>query len=135
MLNLSNWIGVDFDGTLVTHKFPKIGDPVWPMIDRVKKWLAEGQTVKIFTAQVARDSDEYGTADERRKLIQNWCETVGLPRLEVTATKDFYMIRLYDDRAERVEKDTGKILDWDTAYDAGYDDGYKDAMSSMMERY
>jgi len=102
------WIGVDFDGTLVTHCFPAIGAPCWPMIDRVKIFLNEGMDVKIFTAQVSRDG-EFGTADQRRKIIQDWCETVGLPRLEVTAVKDFYMIALYDDRAIPVIKNTGQI--------------------------
>ena len=33
--------------------------------------------------------------------------------LEVTCTKDFGMIELWDDRAIRVEKNTGKIIKYD----------------------
>lgn len=53
---MSGWIGVDLDGTLAMYdgfKGPEhIGDPVPKMLERVKKWLAEGREVRIFTARV-----------------------------------------------------------------------------------
>lgn len=115
------WIGVDFDGTLAEHKFPKLGLPIPYMFQRVQEWVAQGKNVKIMTAQAARGS-EYGTVLERIKLIQDWCEQNGLPRLEVTASKDFNMIELWDDRAIQVERDTG-ILMTKLAYEQGYADG------------
>jgi hypothetical protein len=53
------WIGVDLDGTLAYYDPEadfdpeKVGPPVPKMVARVKRWLAEGKTVKILTARVA----------------------------------------------------------------------------------
>jgi len=53
------WIGVDLDGTLARHdtttQFPKIGEPIPKMLERVKQMLNEGYRVKIMTARVAYD--------------------------------------------------------------------------------
>jgi len=42
------WIGVDLDGTLAHYEGFKgaqhIGEPISPMVERVKRWLAEGKT-------------------------------------------------------------------------------------------
>lgn len=52
---MTEWIGVDLDGTLA--KFTEwqedggIGEPIQPMIDRVKDWLKNGQEVRIMTAR------------------------------------------------------------------------------------
>ncbi len=100
------WIGVDLDGTL-SHYDPEmplseIGPPVTPMLETVKKMLADGCRVKIFTARAA-DPDQL-------PLIQRWLRKNGLPPLEITNTKDFNMISLYDDRSIRVEQNTGRII-------------------------
>ena len=53
------WIGVDLDGTLARYdgwKGPEhIGEPLMPMVERVKAWLAEGREVRIMTARVSPD--------------------------------------------------------------------------------
>jgi len=53
----SPWIGVDLDGTLArdlgSTRGDKIGSPIEPMLVRVQKWIAEGRTVKIFTARAS----------------------------------------------------------------------------------
>lgn len=104
-MSVSGWIGVDLDGTLAHYDGWKgidhIGDPVPKMLARVKDWLAEGGTVKIFTARAA--------VPETVTIIQDWCEKHGLPRLEVTNVKDFGMIELWDDRCYRVKMNTGDI--------------------------
>lgn len=50
------WIGVDLDGTLAVYNGwvapTHIGEPVVPMLERVKAWLAEGREVRIMTARV-----------------------------------------------------------------------------------
>lgn len=50
------WIGVDLDGTLAKSVKSKaaedIGVPIHRMVKQVKKWLAQGQDVHIFTARV-----------------------------------------------------------------------------------
>lgn len=97
------WIGVDLDGTLAFYEGWKssthIGEPILPMLERVKKWIADGQEVKIFTA---RANDALAIP-----YIRLWMEQNGLPDLEITATKDFGMIQLWDDRCVQVEPNTG----------------------------
>jgi len=50
------WIGVDFDGTLATfdhwHGVEHTGEPLMPMVQKVRELLVRGTTVKIFTARV-----------------------------------------------------------------------------------
>jgi hypothetical protein len=114
------WIGVDLDGTLAHYggwKGPDhIGQPIPAMVERVKGWLAQGKTVKIFTARVGACNrvepttgwhDTADFAEQQSKLIGDWCERHIGKRLEVTATKDFGMIELWDDRAVQVVMNTG----------------------------
>lgn len=116
---MSGWIGVDLDGTLAMYdgfKGPEhIGEPVPKMLERVKKWLSEGREVRIFTARVGAcgERNKDGTLDdppfaaEARRHIQAWClKHVGV-ELPVTATKDFGMIELWDDRCVQVQANTG----------------------------
>ena len=58
------WYGFDLDGTLAKYDGWKgidhIGEPVAPMVDRLRKMHAEGKVVKIMTARVApRANAEY----------------------------------------------------------------------------
>lgn len=109
----SGWIGVDLDGTLAHYDEFKgvdvIGEPLGPMVERVKRWLSEGKTVKIFTARYHGHGMALiggGVADVVTP-IQEWCkEHIGQP-LEVTNQKDFGMIELWDDRCVQVESNTG----------------------------
>ena len=105
-MSVSGWIGVDFDGTLAEyHGYApgrRYGEPIEPMMERVRKWLGDGVTVKIVTARAA-DPDE-------ARAVQDWCERHGLPRLEVTDRKDFAMIELWDDRAIQIEMNTGRTV-------------------------
>lgn len=99
------WIGVDLDGTLAEYNgwrgFDKIGKPVPVMLARVKHWLKNGYTVKIFTARAA--FPEAGIPPVKKWLAEN-----GLPELDVTNKKDFSMIELWDDRAVQVVANSGK---------------------------
>ena len=119
---MSGWIGVDFDGTIAYYdgwKGPtELGDPIPAMIARVKQWLAEGREVRIFTARVGACglANKDGTADDQtfaaqqRAAIEKWCEKhVGIA-LPVTATKDFGMVELWDDRAVQVQPNTGNPI-------------------------
>ena len=105
-MSLAGWIGVDLDGTLAYYdRFVSdrhIGAPVPAMVARVKAWLAEGKDVRIFTARaVSLDSVD---------AIEEWCATNLGVILRVTNTKDYGMIRLYDDRCVQVEANTGRLL-------------------------
>jgi hypothetical protein len=99
-----SWIGVDLDGTLAHYTRWRgedvIGEPVPEMMDRVKRWVRNGQTVKIFTA---RASTPTGIAP-----VKAWLARHGLPDLEVTNQKDQGMIELWDDRCVEVVPNTGR---------------------------
>ena len=100
------WIGVDLDGTLAEYHGwvdeEHIGPPVPQMLSIVQDLLDRGWTVKVFTARA-------GAGPNAIAAIQAWCiQHIGQV-LPVTATKDFKMVLLFDDRAVSVEKNTGKL--------------------------
>lgn len=106
---MSGWIGVDLDATLAQYhgwtEAHDIGEPVPAMLERVKAWLDSGREVRIFTARVFIDPD-----GKIALCIQDWLESHGLPRLQVTCLKDYGMIELWDDRAVQVEPNTGRRI-------------------------
>ena len=99
-------IYVDLDGTLAFYggwKGPEnIGEPIPAMMDRVRQWVREGETVKIFTARAS--------VPEQIQPIKLWLAQHGLGMLEVTCIKGFDGVEFWDDRAVTVEMNTGRIL-------------------------
>jgi hypothetical protein len=79
------------------------------MVERVKRWLSEGKTVKIFTARISNLPSDQVTADTVA-AIRHWCFKHIGQVLDVTNIKDMHMVELYDDRAVQVEENTGKII-------------------------
>lgn len=124
---MSEWIGVDLDGTLAIYDehTRSVGGPVKEMVARVKLWLAAGREVRIFTARayplpcikvedeiehLVGANDHEALAIEQVKMIRAWClEHLG-HILPVTCSKDYGMLELWDDRAVRVEPNTGRLL-------------------------
>jgi hypothetical protein len=114
------WIGVDLDGTVAIYtswkRWDSIGEPIPKMVARIKAWLAEGIKVKIFTARVGFESDvckisgETFTKEAMTAAIQRWTLRHIGKKLEVTATKDFAMRELWDDRAVQVVANTGNTI-------------------------
>lgn len=111
------WIGVDLDGTLAHYDgwngIDHIGAPILPMVDRVKRWLTSGKTVKIFTARIHGHNVPVigGGVQDATTPIEKWCEKHLGVVLEITNVKDFGMIELWDDRAVQVEMNTGIPVD------------------------
>lgn len=104
---------VDLDGTLAVYtKFVNayhIGKPVDTMVDRVKGWLDRGDDVYIFTARL---SESGHTKQDRDiiKTIEDWClEHIGV-KLPVTNIKLKIFTDFWDDRAHKVQKNTGEVL-------------------------
>lgn len=98
------WIGVDLDGTLAKRNGGigrPIGDPVPAMVARVKGWTEAGREVRVFTVRAYTKTE--------RERVEKWLKDHGLPKLKVTNIKDPGMAELWDDRAVRVEVDTGEI--------------------------
>lgn len=113
MSDKTGWIGVDLDGTLAFYDDWKstqhIGDPIQEMVNRVRGWLLQGVTVKIFTARVHGHGMPLigGGTEDAITPIQNWClKHLGII-LEITNVKDFGMIELWDDRAVQVAMNEG----------------------------
>jgi hypothetical protein len=102
----SPWIGVDLDGTLAKEEESlepdQIGAPVEAMAKRVKEWVEEGKTVKIFTARAASPRQVVN--------VRAWLKRNGLPDLEITNIKDYRMIQLWDDRCVRVATNVGEPM-------------------------
>lgn len=117
------WIGVDLDGTLAFYehwlRWDHIGEPIAPMVSRVKDWLAAGKKVKIMTARIKPfDSARIWCQVTGREIsnamikdnIKAWCKLHIGVELEVTCIKDLNMIELWDDRAVQVIPNTGQTL-------------------------
>jgi len=114
----TRWVGVDFDGTLATWNCPwpenwrATGKPIPRMVKRVKRWIAEGKDVRIFTARM----DGYHPKDGPipihmvRESIEDWCLKYLGVILPVTNRKDYWCEAIYDDRAIQVERDTGRLI-------------------------
>ena len=102
------WIGVDLDGTLAKYDqflgASHIGEPIPKMLTRVKRWIENGKTVKIFTARAANKGKD---KDEAINAIKAWSKKHIGCELEITCTKDRYMTELWDDRAIQVKKNEG----------------------------
>ena len=100
------WIGVDLDGTLAYYdnnsSIEKVGPPIPDMLALVKKMINNNIRVKIFTARA--------TDPEQLPIIRKWLKTNNLPELEITNIKDYYMLKLYDDRCVQVERNTGRLI-------------------------
>jgi hypothetical protein len=113
----AEWIGVDLDGTLAHYshwtRWNHIGDPIPAMVTRVKAWISIGVQVRIFTARVGFEEDvckltgEAFTKEMMSKVIGGWTRQHVGKVLVATATKDFNMRELWDDRAIQVVANTG----------------------------
>lgn len=118
------WVGVDLDGTLA-HYDPTafavdhIGEPIEPVRDFVRSLLYRGVDVRIFTARVGPHGEAYpdGTPiphdfiDQARQHIEQWCLKHLGRVIPVTATKDYSMVALYDDRAVQLIPNEGIRVD------------------------
>lgn len=112
------WIGVDLDGTLAFYDKWRgesyIGDPIPEMVDRVKKWLAEGRDVRILTA---RASDGKWKQPDHPAIvaIEKWCLKHIGQILPITCEKDPMMIEIWDDKAVQVVENTGQPVKLEAA--------------------
>lgn len=99
------WIGVDLDCTLAKavgwSGYDYVGEPIVPMLKRVKRMIKQGREVRIFTARV-----EGGP--RAIKTIQDWCVKHGLGKLKVTNIKDSGMVEIWDDLAVGLRENTGR---------------------------
>lgn len=106
------YFAIDLDGTLAFYDRYRgrehIGEPISAMVQRVKDWLANGDVVIIFTSRVSDPT----RADHEAVLaaIHRWTEEHIGERLYVSATKERWYSRIYDDQAVAVRTNTGELL-------------------------
>ena len=102
-------IAVDLDGTLAYHTswvaLDVIVDPILPMVERVKVFIAQGYDVVIFTARLSDDPD--GIAD---RAIREWTKKHIGKELDVTCIKRKEFVEFWDDRGIQVIPNTGKTV-------------------------
>jgi hypothetical protein len=119
---------VDFDRTLAQYEPGeyepgKLGAPVPVMVERVKRWLAEGRDVRIFTARAWFDRIALVTKQGNRKVVDRayavlkdckamdlWCQLHIGRKLPITFEKTPKTDIIFDDRAYHVAPNTGSIL-------------------------
>jgi hypothetical protein len=130
----NGWIGVDLDGTLFHYEkwvgWNVFGEPIQPMVDRVRQWLNEGKEVRIVTARVGLPTHVSGGRNYYRVSAEKSCRVTkmkfsdsmmvaaiqkhlvkhDLPALPVQCYKDVNMIEFWDDRAVQVVPNTGRTL-------------------------
>ncbi len=104
------WVGFDLDGTLAhyetgNYRGNHIGAPIAETVKRLLTIrLLGAYDVKVMTARVG-----IGEHPEFRAVFGAWAtEHLGFVP-ELTCTKDFGMVALYDDRAIAVGLNTGVI--------------------------
>ena len=108
----TGWIACDLDGTLAYYTkwegATAIGAPIPKMVERVRKWLAQGKDVRILTARAHPDNP---AAVDAIPAIKAWCiEHIG-QELPITCSKDFLMVELWDDRCVQLVPNTGERVD------------------------
>lgn len=125
------WYGFDLDGTLAKYDkwegIDRIGEPIKPMVDLIKRMHDEGKVVKILTARIAPHKLEDGAVGESyitipdgeggvtrtyaHQFINDWCHfNLGfIP--EIVYQKDHLMLELYDDRVKQVVPNEGLLVE------------------------
>ena len=101
-------IFVDLDGTLAhqtSEKYERaIGEPIIPMVNKVKQEIAKGNNVVIFTARASHWTDEFEKSD-----IEEFCLRYIGTKLPITGIKEHGITEYWDDRAKEVIKNTGEF--------------------------
>lgn len=108
-------IALDFDKTLCTHKsdwdLEAVGSPIIPMVEYLKRWLAAGHRVSIFTARVSPKWHSMQQIVAARALITNFLQSQGITQhLDITSEKEPCFSHIIDDRAYHVAANEGRIF-------------------------
>ena len=122
-------IAVDFDGTIVTHKYPEIGEELPFATDALKALIKEGHKIILWSVREGKLLDD----------AVDWCHKHGVDFYAVN--KDFpeedVSKNMYFSRKLKVDyfiddRNIGGIPDWGTIYRIINE--RKTFMEIMMER-
>ena len=102
-------IGVELDGVLARQDNSDdpehIGAPIPKMLARVKRWIAAGKRVKIFTER-AKGKNRTKVV----KAVKAWCREHLSKELEVISSKGMELDEFWDARADRIkDKDEDEL--------------------------
>ena len=109
------WWGFDIDKTAFVDnggtRGGVIGEPIMPIIRRIKWYLRAGRKVSIVTARV--HPSEPDKVLQEATIRQALNEVLGPERacqIDSRSDKDRHMIALFDDRAEQVIPNKGTLV-------------------------
>lgn len=105
-------IAIDFDGTIVRHRYPKIGEEVPGAVDNIKKLLKDGHRLILWTV---REGELLNEAVE-------WCKERGI--LFYAVNKDYPEEQQGDEFYSRKlkvdlfidDRNLGGLPSWDSIY-------------------
>jgi hypothetical protein len=107
------YVAFDLDGTMTMNdgwKGPDyIGEPIPEVIQMIVVLRTHDIPVKVFTARAATtNQDEFHRST---MAINAFCEKHIGEQLPITAEKDMYCIRIFDDRARQVVENEGTVVE------------------------
>lgn len=125
-------IAVDFDGTIVEHKYPYIGKEIPFAIETLKKLKEEKHTLILWTVREGKLLDE----------AINFCKERGLEFYSVNSnypeeqkTHDYFSRKLKADLFID-DRNLGGLPDWGTIYRMVKDKlSYEDLYNEQSNRY
>ena len=96
-------IAVDFDGTIVTHKYPEIGEEIPFATETLKTLIREGHKIILWSVREGKMLDE----------AIEWCRRRGV---EFYAVKNMYFSRKLKADYFIDDRNIGGLPDWGTIY-------------------
>ena len=76
-----NYVAVDFDGTIVSNKFPEIGEPNTALIEKLRLMHNSGIKIILHTCREDGEFDRFKNEGTRNYLTEaiNWCSVNDVP--------------------------------------------------------
>ena len=106
-------IAVDFDGTIVTHKYPEIGEEIPFATETLKTRIREGHKIILWSVREGKMLDE---AIEwcRRRGVEFYAVNKDYPEEDVS--KNMYFSRKLKADYFIDDRNIGGLPDWGTIY-------------------
>ena len=104
-------ISIDFDGTVVEHRYPKIGEEIPHATETLKKLIADGHKLVLWTVREGKLLDE----------AVDWCRERGVEFAAINETlradtNEHSNTRKIDADIYVDDCNIGGRLDWDIVY-------------------
>ena len=105
-------ISIDFDGTVVEHRYPKIGEEIPHATDTLRKLMADGHKLVLWTVREGKLLDE----------AVDWCRERGVEfsaineTLRADTNEHSHNTRKIDADIYIDDCNIGGRFDWDTVY-------------------